>query len=319
MAEYPIWNPIDGKTNKILFADGGACDNTGIVALLRRKVTKIFAMFAITQSIMNPNDRDEVNSGDLASLFGVMTCQGDVTMNGLKIQDHNRFHQVFPSEDYYQLIRSLRVRYVEGKPCSVLLRLRVLPNSFHSVSGNYYVDLLFMVTAPTNQWVNSLPNEVKQKVLKQTKEVDSALQHGLVDEQGAIILREDRRDKEDKEDKDEEEEEEEDDDKEEEETGPMADIEEMTEKVHEKFKKALENTSSKISEIPTPNEIKESFETIFKPSKFKRFPYLLTSTFDYTSQLVNLMTNLMNWEVLESRDLFEELLGCPCDQIPSSA
>jgi hypothetical protein len=310
MTEYSVWNPINGECNNLLFADGGGCDNTGIVALLRRKVTKIFAMFAITQSIMNPHDTDEMNSGDLAGLFGVMTCEGNITMNGLKIEDHNRYHQVFPSEDYDRLIRGLRSRYVEGKPCSFLLRTQVLPSPFHSVAGNYSVDVLFMVSAPTDNWVNSLPDEVKKKILKQRKEVDRCLKRGLVDEKGAIRLGEGKDGEDDKDD--------EDDDSDDEDSSPMADLEELTEKIHQKFQKSLESASSKLSEIPTPGEIRETFEAIFKQSKFKRFPCLSTGTFDYTSQLANLMTNLMTWEVYESRDLFEELLGCPFEATSSN-
>jgi hypothetical protein len=46
----------------------------------------------------------------------------------------------------------------------------------------------------------------------------------------------------------------------------------------------------------------------FKRVDLREFPFPRTECMDYSPRLVNLMTNLMTWQVLESKDLFDELL-----------
>ena len=56
-------------------------------------------------------------------------------------------------------------------------------------------------------------------------------------------------------------------------------------------------------------ELKEFVDHMFHSSDFDSFPYVSTLKLDYSIQLVNLFSNLMCWEVLESKDLLEELYG----------
>jgi hypothetical protein len=308
---YPIWNPVSGEVHKMMLADGGGSDNTGIIALLRRKVTKIFAMYTINVPIMMDNycNISQSSLGNVAGLFGLMTCDGEAAPDGTRPKEFNKYRQVFPSEDYQRLIEGLQARYVEGKPCSFLLRTQALPNSLVSVPGNHSVELLFMVCAPTDNWVNSLPSDTQRKVLKQRKAIDRMLnkRKNQANGDGDAASDDDKGNGETDDDKDEED-------------------DEDVQQVHENDKKKkktefLEDLKFRIAKLTrrsasispagllTPSEFRNKFQTILKSSNLMKFPYPPLDSFDYTAQLVNLLTHLMTWEVLESRDLFEELLG----------
>jgi hypothetical protein len=55
--------------------------------------------------------------------------------------------------------------------------------------------------------------------------------------------------------------------------------------------------------------MREKIRSVLSPSDLRNFPFPPIESFDYTPQLVQLLTNLMAWEVIESEDLIEELLG----------
>lgn len=273
---YPIWNPLTGDTNPMTLADGLGGDNTAIHPLLRRKVRKICSMFAINLSIMSPVDhRNMSQSGfaDVAALFGVMTCDGK-TIDGVTAEDYNKYRQVFPSEDFEKLLNGLKEKYVEGKPCTFILRTRALPNPHIGIPGDHPVDLLMVLCAPTDDWVNSLPDGTRKKVLKSRKEIDQ-----LLNKQPTSIENGHRQ----------EEEEEKNDE------GLIDRVEDVMKNWNEKFHHSAD-------------EVRRTLREALGTSKLKDFPFIRTESFDYTAQLVNLITNLMCWEVVESKSLFEELL-----------
>jgi hypothetical protein len=293
-AKYPIWNPLSGECHDMILADGGGSDNTAIMALLRRKVTHIFAMYAMDHSIMEPIDHRNMSRStfsDVAGLFGVMTCDGETTIDGIKPNDFNRCHQVFPSEDFSKLVDGLRSRYLDGYPTTFLLRTRALPNPFCSVPGNHSVELLFIVPAPSDQWVNSLPSEVRTKVLFQRKDLDLYLKKQQNGSSSAVpvgtgdsdsippINSENEHDNDEK---------------------FLSFFDELEKKFEKKIKKMKQSS-------PSPFKmIREQYRNIFKTTNLRNFPFPSIESFDYTAQLVNLLTNLMTWEVVESQDLFNE-------------
>jgi hypothetical protein len=320
---YPLWDPLGGHCHEMILADGGGSDNTGIIALLRRKVTKIFAMYAIDQSIMSPivfRNMSHSNFADVAGLFGVMTCDGEETIDGIQPIVFNRYHQVFPAEDYSRLVSGLRSRYLEGKPTTYLLRTQALPNPLIAVPGNHAVDLFFIVNAPSDDWVNRLPQEVQSKVLKQRQEIDSLLkkkskkaeeeeEEEMVPPTGEDLNQVHPFEEGEKSDGGDEEEDSE---------GLLSHLEELLLRMHSK----MENFLSSV-QIPDPAEslslLREKLRNILKSSTLQHFPFPPIESFDYTSQLVNLLTNLMTWEVVESRDLLEEFLGCDLKSLRSKS
>lgn len=285
---YPLWNPLCGSYPNMIFADGGGCDNTAIIALLRRKVTKIIAMYAIDQSIMNSVDHRNMSQStfsDVAGLFGVMTCDGDKTIDGITPLAFNKYHHVFPSEDYSRLVDGLRSRYLEGRPCTFLLHTRVLPNPDISVPGNHDVDILFILCAPSDDWVNSLPQDVKCKVLNERH--DSQMKADM-DNISSFIARNASTGEEE----------------------ALEDEKMLSDLIDEAMIKLRKKIDPILPSSSHLDQIREKLRNIFESSSLKNFPYPPIESLDYTSQLVNLLTNLMTWEVVESSDLIEELLGC---------
>lgn len=54
-------------------------------------------------------------------------------------------------------------------------------------------------------------------------------------------------------------------------------------------------------------EVKEIMRVLFHRSNLKDFPSPLTTSLDFSVELVSLLTNLMTWQVLESKSFFDEL------------
>jgi hypothetical protein len=265
MTVRPLWNPLSGETHQMIMSDGLGGDNTAIHSLLRRKVHKICATFAINLSLMEPVDHRNASQSsfaDIAALFGVMTCD-HTTIDGVLPEDFNQYRHVFPSEDYEILFTGLRERCSQGKPCTFLLHTRALPNSFVGIPGGHSVDLLLIICAPSECWMNSLPDETR-----------------------LILAR--RREKDESDDKDDDKE----DDQEEDEGQSVLEI----------FEEIFHDISEEL------HEVKAMLRQIFRKSDLRDFPFPISESMNYSPQLVNLMTNLMTWEVLESRDLFEEFL-----------
>ena len=284
LSVYPIWDPIRGETHLSLFADGGGVDNTAILALIRRKVKKIIFLFATDQPFIDPRidhtNYSHSNFACVAALFGVMTCDGDRTIENITVSGFNKLRHIFPSEDFAKLLNGLRARYVEGKPGSYLLRTTVLSNSHANIVGGFNVEVLFFVNAPSDNWINKLPKDIRKQVLIQRADVDKYLHHHneYIDD----IQNPDDGDKCEK----------------------KVDHDEET--LHE-IKSFIDNLPNKFEE--DEKELKEFVDHMFHSSDFDSFPYVSTLKLDYSIQLVNLFSNLMCWEVLESKDLLEELYG----------
>jgi hypothetical protein len=191
-----------------------------------------------------------------------MTCD-HTTIDGVLPEDFNKYRQVFPSEDYEILFNGLRDRYREGKPCTYLLHTQALPNSLVGIPGGHPVDLLLIICAPSEGWMNSLPEKTRS-ILSQRRGEEVNFDDG------------------------------------EEEIDKEADDDQERRSVLEIFEEIFHDIGENLQEV------KALFRQILRKSDLRDFPYPISESMDYSPQLVNLMTNLMTWEVLESRDLFDE-------------
>jgi hypothetical protein len=273
-----VWNPLTGETNPLTVCDGSVIESTGIHALLRRNVTKIFAMYAVDKPLFGPSSSSfspfdhqnycYSNFAAVAGLFGVMTASdiAPLTLERITIDSYNRLRQVFPSEDYLRLIDGLRARLCEGKSCSYLLRTTVLPNHLVNVLGGYEVEILFLVNAPSENWINLLPNQTKRKIFHEVPCGHEENNGEGKEEDGSAIL--------------------------------------------QRVNSFLSHLSHPLEE--DPNELKKVLIKVFQNSKFDNFPFLASddkiNEEDYSAQCMNLLSQLMTWEVLDSEALFDELL-----------
>jgi hypothetical protein len=291
----PIWNPIKGETNPMIFCDSAGIDSTGIHALLRRRVKKIFAMIVMNQSLMNPKidhqNYSQSNFAAVAALFGVMRSDQEMTPFGISVESSNKMCHVFPSEDFEKLLEGLKAQCSEGKPCSFLLNTRVIPNPHVNIPGDDDVEILFILNAPSNDWIDSLPPNTKKKVVKQINDRDLSVRDAGDHEEVSTPSNNDEKE--------------------------------------EDGKAILSRANIFLNQLPDRFEedlieLRNTLINIFGNSDFSDFPFVSSSITgsdnntaagagagaddDYSVQCVNLMSQLMTWEVIESRRFFDDLL-----------
>jgi hypothetical protein len=129
--------------SKVKFADGGATDNSGILALLRRGVTDVVAGCAILVDIAETDEQIILDS-----LFDYMGLFGRVTDNIKPISNsdsYNRARQVFHPEHWDELMKVMREKRARGEALvHTFENLEVLPNERCGVVGNYRVNITFV-------------------------------------------------------------------------------------------------------------------------------------------------------------------------------
>mmetsp|Transcript_600 Transcript_600/g.1005 ORF Transcript_600/g.1005 Transcript_600/m.1005 type:complete len:569 (-) Transcript_600:37-1743(-) len=235
--DFPMhmcFNPRTSETHPLRIADGGATDNSGILSLLRRKTSKIIAIYAMNVSIMADLDHSDAyysSFGNIAALFGRSHYRGGTNRDGVSDSVFNEMRCVFPREDYDVLLRGLQSRVKNDKPATFLIHTKVLPNQHICVPGNHNVSILFVVNHVSPCWENSLPQCIRNR-----------------------------------------------------------------------WKNDEEKSSSFIQFLERIGLLK---------SNLKGFPYIPLQEFDYQPVLVNLMSQLTTWQLMESKDLIEELLLQP--------
>ena len=189
---HHYYDPVAGRTAKLLYVDGGGSDNSGILPLLRRRVCKIISSYAMNVCVSLPGQENGATSSmaNIAGLFGCMSSGGgggggdDKSAAASMIRDKdkafNDMRHVFPCEHFQVLLDGLRANVAAGRPASYLLRTRALPNSFAGVPGGHDVLLLFICNAECSNWLDSLPVETRRK-LDEDKETN-------IVEQAAMFL-----------------------------------------------------------------------------------------------------------------------------------
>jgi hypothetical protein len=149
---FPITNyydPISNYFNESLkISDAGQTDDSSIISLLRRNVTKI---------IYCGNHSNRITYHDyFKSFFGLATKD----FLGQKYELINNICHVFSNEmqEYNKLIKLIESKEQQNLPLVVQMNLKVLPNKLVNVKGNYTVSMLFII-ASKNNWMDKLPVE----------------------------------------------------------------------------------------------------------------------------------------------------------------
>ena len=107
----PTFTPLfkgDNISSREHFQDGGCCDSTGIIALLRRRCTSIIACITSTARLEYSESIADANLhslGHLAGLFGRQVSDKRVGL--VKSDSYNEQRKVFPSEAWDELRTAL--------------------------------------------------------------------------------------------------------------------------------------------------------------------------------------------------------------------
>ena len=133
-------------------SDGAFSDNLGVLSLLARGVKKIIVFANGTDTA------DEIC--DVPQLFGLAreSCvsKGSMSLNTIK---------VFNSDDYIKkVLPQFKTTYESGGPTFARAKLNVLENINLGISGNYEVEILFILLMPSTKFLNSLPSETRKEI-----------------------------------------------------------------------------------------------------------------------------------------------------------
>jgi len=151
----PTYTPNTSKylnNQNAKLSDGAFSDNTGILSLLARGVKKIISFVNGTGII------SEIC--DIPQLFGLAKQEcipaGSMSLNTIK---------VFNSSDYTnKVLPQFNSTYLSGGPTFARVRLNVLENIVFGITGNYEVEILFILQQPSKRFIDNLPNEVKKEI-----------------------------------------------------------------------------------------------------------------------------------------------------------
>jgi len=157
---YSFWSPLTKKyENKTYYTNDGAdIDNTGILSLLQRRCKTIIAFDNLTSlaTTTRPPHDTFICSLSLSSLFGVPSKESCPSF----AYPYNNYIQVFESDKWDPFTDQILTRLNCGGPSYARAKLKVLPNPIQGVEGNYVVDLLVIVLAPSTKFNNLLPSSI---------------------------------------------------------------------------------------------------------------------------------------------------------------
>ena len=159
--------------------DGGFSDNTGILSLVARGVTRVVSFNNNLIRIFDDNGNQPVDSNgvkicdtQLPTLFGIEEGK-DCNSN----QISGNSIQIFYPYDYPDIINQLKTRFLAGGPTFARKKLKVMSNVLNGVKGGYEVDLLLIVLQPSTKFLNLLPASTKNAIIEESKGTSDLLKY----------------------------------------------------------------------------------------------------------------------------------------------
>ncbi|CAK9117607.1 unnamed protein product [Durusdinium trenchii] len=138
------------------FADGACTDNSGLLALLQRRVQRIvwvdFGWEAASAGSPQAN-----NMNDLMEKFGLLQAGSS---------PFAKHTQVFGENEVAALLHQLQVRRNAGEPGVVRRTLRVVRNETWQIPGGFSVDLVLIHIDRVDNFEKSLPEDTYEELKK---------------------------------------------------------------------------------------------------------------------------------------------------------
>lgn len=168
LPKYQYWPVAKRETTPpydYYFADGGNLENTGVLALLARNVTRVIA-FVNTATPLK-NDSGQITfSSDISLLFGVVAAPKSAQHKESKQQvppnGDPGFNQVFAREKHDELVAAMwQKNGVNGEPAVIKQTLTVMPNANFGIAGNYDVEILWVYNTAVPKWRSLLSADVR--------------------------------------------------------------------------------------------------------------------------------------------------------------
>jgi len=153
--------PLKAMTYQI--GDGGNLENTGLLAALQRKATKIAVMvnsdtpLSTSQNFCNVPPNTQVTKGmvtqQLALLFGYL--------KGATSAEFFTHDQVFSPSDFFPLLCEFQRLKALGKAQIVRRTLTVQANAWWGITGGNTVDIIFSNLDTASEFIDQLPQDTR--------------------------------------------------------------------------------------------------------------------------------------------------------------
>eukprot|EP00039_Didymoeca_costata_P020365 m.341001 g.341001 ORF g.341001 m.341001 type:complete len:654 (-) comp19713_c0_seq1:86-2047(-) len=145
---FPLF-PVEenAKSEEMLMVDGGVLENTGLLAMLQRKVEHV-TVFDCSSNTLN-------ESVNLKSLFGMADDKVGLGFDYTK-------NTVFTKEDYQRMMTGLNGQLEQDKPAVFGMQLTTKANTWWGIPDGQSVHLTWVYYEPTQAWLGALPKETQQ-------------------------------------------------------------------------------------------------------------------------------------------------------------
>ncbi len=168
---WPVMTSGQIPAQPYFIGDGGNLENTGIMALLRRKMPRIVAfVHALTPLSWDTGAKQVVVDSQLPPLFGLqpkipgqpyIPYPGPAAPVPASAAPY-RYNQVFDSQAFYSLIDTLwKAHQAGGSAICKQTQLTVHDNPRFGIHGVGPVDILWVYTNPVTSWRNRLRTTVR--------------------------------------------------------------------------------------------------------------------------------------------------------------
>lgn len=147
--KYNLYNPITNTINTADLVDGGLYDDTGLLSLLRRKVTNIHIYLFSDKPI---NSSKYKNTGD--EIFTIF-FEGN-----FKSENNTLFRKELWTHIYATLLDKLK----KGESLIINFTTEILDNDYLQVKNYGPINFLIHLTSKNMSWFNKLPLET-QKII----------------------------------------------------------------------------------------------------------------------------------------------------------
>jgi hypothetical protein len=146
---WDIYNPLSNSSSNYKLFDGADYDNTGILALLRRKTKNIISLNSCTHEITSLSFTNKLfGDCDLTNLFA-------------NTDNPNNLNNVFSEEAWNEVYNIMKNKIDNGQPASALIHTTTLENKELGIEA-YDVNVLFIFNSLSTNWYNDLPVETQK-------------------------------------------------------------------------------------------------------------------------------------------------------------
>ena len=160
---YDMWTPLQpGVTTNVPVGDGGFFENTGVIALVQRRMSHIIGFVNTAEPVYNADAPDDCRMiTDIALLFGLPygECNPGCCVDHVLATPH-----VFDTSQLAGFYQQLRDSFKRGGPTYAHAKLNVIDNEALGIKGGWVADVLLLVLAPSTTWENQLQPQLREAV-----------------------------------------------------------------------------------------------------------------------------------------------------------